>query len=64
MEALRNLRDVVYDLIDLRSIRDEAVYENVGPPRPQADQAAPQMEAAIEHGPPEHGPPGQGRDQG
>ena len=54
MEAWRNLREAVYDLIDLRSIREEAVYENVGPPRPQVE-----VEAAIEHGPPE-----QGRDQG
>ena len=55
MEALRNFRDVVYDLIDLRSIREEAVYEDVGHPRPQADA---QMEAAPEDVPP------QGRDQG
>ena len=59
MEAWRNLREAVYDLIDLRSVREEA---NVGPPRPQADQMAQaeiaQVEAAIDHG------PLQGRDQG
>ena len=59
MEALRNLREAIYDLIDLLSIRDE-MYDVVGPPRPLADPFIRQgeaVEAAIEA---QYG----GRDQG
>ena len=63
MEALRNLREAVYDLIDLRSMRGgpEEVYDEVGPPRPLADPFVQQglaAEAAIE------AQYGRGRDQG
>ena len=67
MEALRNLQQAIYDLIDLRSVRDvapEGEYDEVGPPRPLADPFVQQglaAEAAIEA---QYGHLEQGRDQG
>ena len=61
MEALRNLREAVYDLIDLRSVRDvpmgedprdalDEIYEVVGPPRQLAGQNHAEAQQPPEQG--------------
>ena len=65
MEALRNLREAVYDLIDLRSVRAPSirddVYDEVGPPRHLAAPFVEQGRAINEAIEAQYGP---GRDQG
>ena len=69
MEALRNLREAIYELIDLRSVRDvasvrdEDVYDVVGPPRHLAAPFVEQGQAINEAIEAQYGR-GQGRNQG
>ena len=49
MEALRNIREAIYNLIDLRSVREQpAIYDEVGPPRHLAAPFVEQGEAINE----------------
>ena len=54
MEALRNLRNLYYDLIDLRSVRDvsmrDEIYEEVGPPRNQGPIATEAQQGPVQGG--------------